>query len=210
MKKILCILFALAAFCNCNTANENEISIWDKIQSEMDKTELSAVEVILSADYWLASKAYYYTEPNAQGEEKIGYDLGEDGHLDGANPHMFRMLIDGVYRRYSVGISNPDPSKHIPANYMDFKLEIDDNGVGSIYKDDKKYSFRVIAYDEKSILIESDFWCSHKFNSKAEIVKTYPYGRVFFKRQVATSSDWEDLYMSEEELQKYKDENHNK
>ena len=123
---------------------------------------------------------------------------------------MFRMLIDGIYRQYSVGISNPDPSKHIPPCYKDFKLEIDDNGVGSIYRGDKKYSFRVIAYDEKSILIESDFWSSHKFNSKAEIVKTYPYGRVFFKRKVATSSDWEDIFMSEEELQKYKDENHNK
>lgn len=209
MRKNLFLMLTAVLLCNCNTAKENDISIWDEVQSKMDKTELSAVEVLLSADYWLASKAYYYTEPNAQGEEKIGYDLGEDGHLEGANPHMFRMLIDGIYREYSVGYSHPIPSHHIPANYKDYRLEIDDNGVGSIYKGDKKYSFTVIAYDEKSILIESDFWCSYKYNSKAEIVKTYPYGRVLFKRQVATSSDWEDLYMSEEELQKYKEENHN-
>ena len=70
MKKILFLMLAAVLLCNCNTANENDISIWDKIQSEMDKTELSAVEVILSADYWLASKAYYYTEPNAQERRK--------------------------------------------------------------------------------------------------------------------------------------------
>ena len=51
---------------------------------------------------------------------------------------------------------------------------------------------------------------SDYLSGKAEIVKTYPYGRVFFKRKVATSSDWEDYYMSEEELQKYYDEYRNK
>ena len=203
-------MLSIVAFCNCTKAEDDNLSVWNNVEFSMNKTNLSVVEVLLSADYWVASKLYYYTEPNAKGEEKFGYDMElQSSVLDGSGLHMFRMFGDKVFREYGAGVPSPNPSQNIPPHYRDFDLKIEDNTICAIVKDGKTYSFRIVAYDDNKVLVESNYWKSYKYNSKAEVEKVYSYGRILFERKVATSPDWEDRYMSEEELQKYIEENHN-
>ena len=78
MKKYLYILFATCLFASCN--NDNLFDDPWGISSEFEKTNLSAIEVLSSAEAWRGVDIYHYTEPDGKGEK---YHAGDPSDLDG-------------------------------------------------------------------------------------------------------------------------------
>lgn len=194
MKKFVS-MFTLILLVGCNQDNnvvDIEIpSMWDEIEMKMEATDLSALEVLKSADYWQATKMYYYTLPNGEGEEHCLHDVELGIFASGGTPYVEGRAVtsDNVWREYysahAYKLYGVDDCEHIlPRHHIDWELEISDGTITAIKKDGKTYSFKVIAYDEKSVLIESNYWGSIN----------RPYGRFLLERQVAESPDWEKQY----------------
>ena len=216
MKKIFVLMLALISFVGCNNDGDIDIdiempSMWDEIEMKMEKTDLSALEVLKSADYWQATKIYYYTLPNAEGEERCSQDVELNGGYRGAGGDLterFNIISDNKIRFYRyMGHPFTCDEHRMPNIYWDCDLEIVDNTITSVtgsqsyYDDDKTYSFKIIAYDENSVLIESNFWSM--FASKI----AYPYGRLLFERQTVESPDWFDQFEDRDAFYKWHEEN---
>ena len=195
MKKIFVLMLALISFVGCNNDSDIDIdiempSMWDEIEMKMEKTDLSALEVLKSADYWVPTKMYLYTQPNGEGDERCMQDLELGISPSGSTPYVERRAVtsDNVWREYysaHIYAFYGDICDHVmPRHYRDWELEVLDNTITAIKKDGKTYSFKVVAYDENSVLIESNYWGSIK----------HPYGRFLLERQVAETLDWEKQY----------------
>lgn len=216
MKKIFVLMLALISFVGCNSDSNLDIempSMWDEIEMKMEETDLSALEVLKSADYWQATKIYYYTLPNAEGEEHCFQDVELYGGYRGAGGDLserFNIISDNIIRFYSyMGHPFTCDEHRMPNIYWDFDLEMEDNIIMSVkgnqypLEDDKTFSFKVIAYDENSVLIESNLWYTITSNPKM----TYPYGRLLFERQVVDSPDWFDQFEDRDAFYKWHEEN---
>ena len=206
MKKIFVLMLALMSFVGCYSDSDIEVpSMWNEIEMKMEKTDLSALEVLKSADYWVSTKRYHYTLPNGEGEEWCSVDLEIGRSVSGGTPYVERRAVtsDNVWREYysahSYGLYEQCCDHVMPRHYKDMELEVSDGIITAIKVDGKSYSFNVVAYDEKSVLIESTLWKLTDFGpldseGKHTIEKVYPYGRILFERQTAESPDWEKQY----------------
>lgn len=218
MKKIFVLMLALISFVGCNNDGDIDIdiempSMWDEIEMKMEETDLSALEVLKSADYWQATKIYYYTLPNAEGEERCSQDVELYGGYRGAGGDLserFNIISDNIIRFYRyMGHPFTCDEHRMPNIYWDFDLEMEDNIIMSVkgnqypLEDDKTFSFKVIAYDENSVLIESNLWYIITSNPKM----TYPYGRFLFERQTVESPDWFDQFEDRDAFYKWHEEN---
>lgn len=217
MKKIFVLMLALMSFVGCNNDSDIDIdiempSMWDEIEMKMEATDLSVLEVLKSADYWQATKIYYYTLPNAEGEERCSQDVELYGGYRGAGgdpSERFNIISDNKIRFYRyMGHPFTCDEHRMPNIYWDFDLEMEDNIIMSVkgnqypLEDDKTFSFKVIAYDENSVLIESNMWSLIGSNKM-----TYPYGRLLFERQTVESPDWFDQFEDRDAFYKWHEEN---
>ena len=226
MKKIFVLMFALISFVGCNNDSDIDIdiempSMWDEIEMKMEKTDLSALEVLKSADYWQATKIYYYTLPNAEGKERCSQDVELNGGYRGAGGDLserFNIISDNIIRIYRyMGQPFTCDEHRMPNIYWDCDLEIVDNTITSVtgsqiyYDDDKTYSFKIIAYDENSVLIESTLWGYDDWGRDSEgnrvLEQSYPYGRLLFERQTVESPDWFDQFEDRDAFYKWHEEN---
>ena len=203
MKKIFVLMLALMSFVGCYSDSDIEVpSMWDKIIMEMVTPELSALDVLISGDVWHSTKEYCYTLPNAEGEEKliVDYELGSGVTQKGCE--KIKIFPNNTLREYDESYSYrlyDQCCDHVlPDHYKEMKLEVSDGTITAIKRDGRTYSFKVIAYDENSVLIESTLWGSNDYGTgpdgKAVPEKPYPYGRFLFERQEAESPDWEKQY----------------
>ena len=205
MKKIFVLMLALISFVGCYSDSDIEVpSMWNEIEMKMEKTDLSALEVLKSADYWVATKEYCYTLPNGEGEEWLLHDLELGITKSGGTPYKEGTVVtsDNIwkecYSAHSYGLYDLCCDHVLPRHYKEMELEVTDGIITAIKVDGKSYSFNVVAYDEKSVLIESTLWGTMDYGTgpdgKAVPEKPYPYGRFLFERQTAESPDWEKQY----------------
>lgn len=202
-------MFALIILVGCNQDSDvvdiEVPSMWDEIEMKMEKTDLSALDVLKSADYWVSTKRYHYTQPNGEGEERCSKDVELGIYPSGGTPAIEGTVVtsDNIwkecYSAHSYGLYDLCCDHVLPRHHKDLELEVSDGTITAIKRDGKTYSFKVIAYDENSVLIESTLWETKLFGpldseGKPTIKKVYPYGRFLFERQVAESPDWEKQY----------------
>ena len=190
-------MLAAVLLCNCNKPEESELSYWDSLIASVGKTTLSAQDVMIAADRWVARAEYDYTEPNAQGEENIFFDLDlyPDKIPYGGNfAAVVKFINNETLRKYHDGFPISDPDKYVPPTYLEYKLEFGDDIIYVTDKNGKAGTIRILAYDETTLLVETDFWISYKSDSSGELTE-YRYHRYLFKREIAPSPNWEDDYI---------------
>lgn len=234
MKKIFVLMLALISFVGCNNDSDIDIdiempSMWDEITMKMNATNLSALDVLKSADYWQATKVYFYTLPNAEGDEYCYQDLDLHGYYHyttgGDGIKKMKITSDNMMRCYMFMPNYYTPTKceeHLVPNfYWDYDLEIADNTITSVIgpqyhyngeDKDETFSFRVLAYDENCVLIESNLWHFIDYGpldseGKPTIEIAYPYGRLLFERQTVESPDWFDQFEDRDAFYKWHEEN---
>lgn len=204
MKKIIPIL-SLILLVGCYSDSDIEVpSMWDEIEMKMEETDLSALDVLKSADYWVTTKMYLYSLPNGEGEEWCLEDVDLGIPISGGTPAIEGTVVtyDNIWRdcycAHSYSLYEHSCDHVMPRHHKDLELEVSDGIITAIKSDGKTYSFKVVAYDENSVLIESTLWGYDDWGRDSEgnrvLEQSYPYGRYLFERQVAETPDWEKQY----------------
>ena len=180
MKKYLYILFATCLFSSCN--NDNLFDDPWGISSEFEKTNLSAIEVLSSAEAWRGVELYYYTETNGKGDK---YHLEDPSELLG--------ISEPIYVFTPNTITSYEYDGSIPAiYYIESALEnVDGKMFRYKFLYDESY-MKVLDYDEENVLIETN---GHQL-IRNDI--TYDYAIIHFK-QFDAKPGWKDKYLTYEE-----------
>ena len=198
MKKILTLVIAVVALTSCLDGNDfvyNEH--WDNEINALEKTDLPVTAVMQSAEAWATASVLYYTESNGKGKEYDPYDKyrNEDGLvlLNGGNIHRYTFGHNN-FRHYISSPSSKDPShwvegvmSEVSDNYYTTELNyVELNYKFQLTPVSKTYHWKILAYDEKNIICETDFFGTEKDDDGTE----YPYAIVHFKISSLTDHGW--------------------
>lgn len=186
MKKCLYILFATCLFSSCN--NDNLFDDPWGISSKFEKTNLSAIEVLSSAEAWRGSDIYYYTEPNGKGEK---YHMGDPSKLEGGSVPLYAFTPNSIISYVYDGA--------VPAiYYIESALEnVDGKMFRYKFLYDESY-MKVLDYDEENVLIETNGRRLIRNDIK------YEYAIIHFKIH-DVKPGWDDHYITYEEYLKHLD-----
>ena len=187
MKKYLYILFAACLFTSCNDGLLFDDYL-NELGYEFEETNLSALAVLTSADYWEDNyrENVYSTKPNCEG--KIYKPKDHPLPVGGSFKTTLSVTSDKI-RFYHVDTSYPHLA---PYNrfYSDSPIvHIDNNEIvfegGGVWK--------IVRYDENKIVIDVHM---PEFQYSGDY---YPYGRIIFHKK--TSDGSLDKYVSYEEYE---------
>ena len=182
MKKLL-MMFALSlVMVACNKEEENELSYWDKVLSEMGETKLSITDVLQSLrenEYWDKKTRYAYFSRDGKVVEEI--TLGE-GVLVSGNPTAMRFADNKLY-----GYSWVDP---IHNGYFIYDIEKTDEGL-KFYDENGEalFEWKIIGYDDNQILLET----YPLTKQEPAPLGVYLYAKELIVRKVDDSKWWEEL-----------------
>ncbi len=208
MKKIL---FAIAVLTfgsiGCNRADESLLPAWRNIAVKLQDTNLSAIDVIKSADMWQATMQYCYTEKGAKGDMVEAFDCeSKNNYLLGVLPHTFS-VDDDLYLSYSHSTSYVN----MPGVIIEYDFTIVDNLEYVLHHkfSNKEYSFKIIAYDENSLVVETDiegYSKSINFDPQSgkHEIKEYPYSIFVFRKRGLFDLTY---YLNEEDFNEWLKEN---
>lgn len=172
MKKLLFLMFALVAIVGCRN-EDGPSDVWEREIKAIGSTELSAIDVLASADAWATELIYKFNQADGKGASLLYYDSSE-GSDELKRSAMYNLVED---KRYDIIYlrehrQNTADGVLYYNNYQIFK-ELETN---------KKYEITclsapnremtVVAYDENRIILEF-------YNPNA---KDYPYTRELLVR----------------------------
>lgn len=172
MKKLFVLLLCAGFFTACEK---------ETLGYEFEKTNLSAIEVLCSAELWRGVDITYYTEPDAKGNKHY---FGDPGSYDGA-PYPLYSFTSDVITIYSNIMA-------IPISYYreSALVKIDD----SLYHyDDGETYIKILDYDEENVLIETN-----RFKTIHNDVE-YPYSTILLDKPESLSPKWKDNYLTYDE-----------
>ena len=180
MKKLFMMVALSLVMVACDKEEENELSYWDKVTSEIGETKLSVTDVLKSLrdnEYWDTKIQYDYYSKDGKVVENIV--IGE-GVLASGNPTAMRFADDKMYSYYSAG----------PADKGCIVYDVEETTDGIIFSEEGYDSskWKVIAYDENQVLVESYPLIKQQPTAKGE----YLYSKVLKVRKVDNTKWWED------------------
>ena len=192
MKKYIFILFTACLFASCNDGILFDDYL-NELGYEFKETNLSALDVLTSADYWEDNylENVYSTKPNCEG--KVYKPKDHLMPVGGSHKTTISVTLDRIrfYNIDSSGILSA-PYNHY---YSDSPIaHIDNNEIvfesGNVWK--------IVRYDEKKIVLDihmPDF----QFGGDH-----YPYGRIILHKKTGRL---DDKYVSyEESMEAYRQE----
>ena len=187
MKKYIFILFAACLFASCNDGLLFDDYL-NELGYEFEETNLSALAVLTSGDYWEDNylENVYSTKPNGKG--KVYKPKDHLMPVGGSMKTMISVTSDKLrfYYEDSTGIVfapydhfySDSPIVHIDNNEIVFES-------GGVWK--------IVRYDEKKIVLDihmPDF----QFGGDH-----YPYGRIILHKKTLYDGSLDDKYVSYEE-----------
>lgn len=181
MKNLLLMLALSLTMIACDKEEENiNMFDWDNIATEMQETELSAMDVLKSLqdnEYWGENIVYYYFEKDDKIVESL--KLGNGLELE-SGITIYRFADDFIHIYENIAPN----MKYI------WSLSIkEDNGLYSCYYKEKlHFEFKVVAYDEKQILIEMNYPEEFRFSTEEG---KFLSKKMLIKRQASDSKWWE-------------------
>ena len=186
MKKLSALLLAICLFTSCQKYN-----LWDEEGYKFKHTNLSALEVLTSAELWSDNylERYFFTEPDGKGEQfKPDPELGQIP--SGGQLSIILSATADKLRFYYSDSAMPPFYKY----YVEYDIvEVDKNRI--VYANDagETLSWKIVKYDEDKILIESDRMGYHFADTG------YPYCRTILHKRTPADENWEEVYISYEE-----------
>lgn len=172
MKRILFMMLAVVMFAGCSKEDENQNQLENIIQ-QMGQSQLSAMDIMKSADCWSTKIIYQYTEAGGKGDSKKYYDSNQA--LEGASRNCSYGVKDGNLYEY-----RSHPLSGYPYYYT-YALSGAGNSFSLVRKHDSlAKTMNIVAYDDKSMVIE--------FYNPA--IKEYPYSREYIVRWSPSDEYW--------------------
>ena len=171
MRKLICLFFTACLFASCNDGILFDDYL-NELGYEFKETNLSALDVLTSADYWEDNylENVYSTKPNCEG--KVYKPKDHLMPVGGSHKTTISVTLDRIrfYNIDSSGILSA-PYNHY---YSDSPIaHIDNNEIvfesGNVWK--------IVRYDEKKIVLDihmPDF----QFGGDH-----YPYGRITLQKE---------------------------
>ena len=183
MKKLFMMvaLSLVMVACNKDEDNEiNELSYWDKVASEMTRTDMSAAEVLSSLqenELWYQNAESSFYKKDGEVKEYVHQSEGE--LIIGGSIMRF---VDNTLYYYGIGNADVVCSK--------YEAEIvDENNITFYYKDKEVSKWKISAYDNDKIIIETYFNSPQQaYKERGELL----YIKNLYIRKVDDTKWWED------------------
>lgn len=183
MKKLFMMvaLSLVMVACNKDEDNEiNELSYWDKVASEMTRTDMSAAEVLSSLqenELWYQNAESSFYKKDGEVKEYVHQPEGE--LIVGGSIMRF---VDNTLYYYGIGNADVVCSK--------YEAEIvDENNITFYYKDKEVSKWKISAYDNDKIIIETYFNSPQQaYKERGELL----YIKNLYIRKVDETKWWED------------------
>lgn len=172
MKRLFFMALFLAIFVGCSK-EETPSEMWEKDINSMAKTELTALEALMSADAWRPLKIYKYTQPNAQGVEELYWDINSEAKEDEYKTFMYATYEDKKYKRLLLNEYRTNPADGQAFYYAYEVVEQvfnKDYTLSGPYGKNLKLTF--LAYDENNMVLQL-------YDPNAT---SYPYTRLLITR----------------------------
>ena len=192
MRKLICLFFTACLFASCNDGILFDDYL-NELGYEFKETNLSALDVLTSADYWEDNylENVYSTKPNCEG--KVYKPKDHLMPVGGSHKTTISVTLDRIrfYNIDSSGILSA-PYNHY---YSDSPIaHIDNNEIvfesGNVWK--------IVRYDEKKIVLDIHM-LDFQFGGDH-----YPYGRIILHKKTGRL---DDKYVSyEESMEAYRQE----
>lgn len=182
MKKLFTLLALSLVMVACNKEEDNELSYWDKVLSEMGETKLSAIDVLKSLrdnEYWDYETIYVYYQKDGKIIEEIV--LGE-GVLASGNPTALRFAEDKMYAYTWVSPAS--------IGYILYDIEKTDEGIKYYLNENGEEwnEWKIIGYDDNQILYET---CPLRKQEPTPHKGEYLYSKILKVRKVDDDKWWE-------------------
>lgn len=188
MKNLLLMLalsLVMVAYDKDEYRDNRELSYWDKVASEMTRTEMSAAEVLNSLqdnEFWYqnASSSFY-----KQGEEVREYVHQPEGKLLVGGSIM--RFVDNTVYFISM---NPMPTNGVGWVYVDYDAEIvGDNHIKFYVEGKEVFEWKIIAHDNDKIVINTYYKGQQQPDKK---YGEFLYSRKLFIRKTDETKCWEN------------------
>lgn len=186
MKKLSALLLAICLFASCQKYN-----LWDEEGYKFKHTNLSAMEVLTSAQLWSDNylERYFFTEPDGKGEQfKPDPELGQIP--TGGQLNVIFSVSDDKLRFYYTDSGSIPFLKYYDECPI---VEVDKDRIVYTNRVGEELSWKIVKYDEDKILIESDRMGYHFTDTD------YPYCRTILHKRTPEDENWEQEYLSFEE-----------
>lgn len=181
MKKLFMMvtLSLVMVACNKDEDNEiNELSYWDKVASEMTRTDMSAAEVLSSLqenEFWYQNAESSFYKKDGEVKEYVHQPEGE--LIIGGSIMRF---VDNTLYYYGIGNADVVCSK--------YEAEIvDKNNIQFYFEGKEVFKWKISAYDNDKIIIETYFNSPQQaYKERGELL----YIKNLYIRKVDDSKWW--------------------
>ena len=200
MKRLFVMMLALVVFTGCSKEESKILSEGDKITRSIKQVDTPLMNVLKSGKFWEESRAFAYTEPDGKGEELALFDA------------EISASAEGSWQPYEVLVfSNEQLMKYIPMtklvrtyHYYDFDITKFENNTFTFTRNSEEYYLKVLAYNEKSIWVETNCYDVDKnYQKKYGRADSYPYVRILYSTLPPNTSYPLEGWASEEEITPY-------
>ena len=181
MKKLFMMvtLSLVIVACNKDEDNEiNELSYWDKVASEMTRTDMSAAEVLSSLqenEFWYQNAESSFYKKDGEVKEYVHQPEGE--LIIGGS--IMRFLDNNLY---FFGLINTD----IICDKYEAEI-VDNNNIMFYFKGKEVFKWKISAYDNDKIIIET---YSNSPQRTDKVRGEYLYHKFLYIRKVDDSKWW--------------------
>ena len=187
MKELFMMVVLSLVMAACDKEKEEDLSdsYWDKVMSEMTRTDTPAVEILNS----LGDDEFWYKNASSNFFLKDGEEIEVVHQPEGALMigDSFMRFIDNTVYFISM---NPMPTNGVGWVYVDYDAEIvGDNHIKFYVEGKEVFEWKIIAHDNDKIVINTYYKGQQQPDKK---YGEFLYSRQLFIRKVDETKCWEN------------------
>ena len=185
MKELFMMVALSLVMVACDKEKEEDLSdsYWDKVMSEMTRTDTPAVDILNS----LGDDEFWYKNASSNFFLKDGEKIEVVHQPEGALMigDSFMRFVDNTV--YFIGM-NPMPTNGVGWVYVDYDAEIvGDNHIKFYVEGKEVFEWKIVAHDNDKIIIDTYY----KEQQSNEKYGEFLYSRQLFIRKIDETKCWE-------------------
>ena len=187
MKKLFMMVALSLVMVACDKEKEEDLSdsYWDKVMSEMTRTDTPAVDILNS----LGDDEFWYKNASSNFFLKDGEEIEVVHQPEGAlmiGDYFMRYIDNAVY---FIGM-NPMPTNGVGWVYNKYDAEISgDNHIKFYFEGKEVFEWKIVAHDNDKIVIDTYYKGQQQPDKK---YGEFLYSRQLFIRKVDETKCWEN------------------